>query len=182
MIITNNEELLRAQCKNVLPEEVGTLVNTLEKELEYANRLGSNGIGLAAPQIGILQKIAIIRLGKIKINLVNSEIIQFYDKVLFQDEGCLSFPSKLLDTYRYQEVQVSNNLVEPYSFIATGFLAIAVQHEIDHFNSTLFMDRMVPKPITVVKATKVGPNEPCPCGQVDLISGKIKKFKKCHGK
>jgi peptide deformylase len=172
MIITD-EQLLRRPCEDVKPEEVGDLISTLENELNYANRLGKNGIGLAAPQINIPKKIAIIRLDKVKLNLVNCEISQFYDKFVFEDEGCLSFPSRLINTYRYQEVHVTNNLVEPYSFIATGFLSIAVQHEIDHYSSTLFMDRMVPKPVTMtVKSSKVGPNDQCPCGS-------NKKYKRC---
>lgn len=62
MIIQNNEELLRRPCEDVKPEEVGELVELLERELDNSGRLGSQGIGLAAPQIGILKKIAIVRI------------------------------------------------------------------------------------------------------------------------
>lgn len=175
MIITFNEEALRVKCEPVLPEEVGALVETLEKELEYANRLGKNGIGLAAPQIGIAKNIAIVRLPKMKFDLVNAKIVAGYDPALFTDEGCLSFPGRSENTIRFQEVHIVNNLVEPHSFVATGFIAVVCQHELDHLNSTLFMDRSLPKPAPVVKKAKQGPNEPCACG-----SGK--KYKKCCGR
>jgi peptide deformylase len=175
MIITFNEEALRVKCEPVLPEEVGALVETLEKELEYANRLGKNGIGLAAPQIGIAKNIAIVRLPKLNFNLVNAKLVQGFDPAVFTDEGCLSFPGRSEDTIRFQEVHIVNNLVEPHSFVATGFIAVVCQHELDHLNSTLFIDRKMPKAVPVVKKAKVGPNEPCPCG-----SGK--KYKKCCGR
>ena len=175
MIITNNEAALRVFCEPVTLEEVGSLIETLEKELEYANRLGKNGIGLAAPQIGIAKDIAIVRLPKMSFNLVNAKLVQGYDPAVFTDEGCLSFPGRTETTTRFQEVHISNNLVEPYSFIATGFIAVVCQHELDHLNSTLFMDRSVPKPAPVIRKAKIGPNEPCICG-----SGK--KYKKCCGR
>jgi peptide deformylase len=175
MIITNNEAALRVTCEPVSLDEIGSLVETLEKELEYANRLGKNGIGLAAPQIGIAKDIAIVRLPKISFNLINARLVQGYDPAIFTDEGCLSFPGRLEDTMRYQEVVIANNLTEPHSFVATGFIAVVCQHELDHLSSTLFIDRKIPKQVPVVKMVKVGPNEPCSCG-----SGK--KYKKCHGK
>ncbi len=175
MIITFNEEALRVVCEPVTPEEVGSLVETLEKELEHANRLGKNGIGLAAPQIGIAKDIAIVRLPKMSFNLVNAKLVQGYDPAVFTDEGCLSFPGRVENTTRFQEVYITNNLVEPHSFVASGFVAVVCQHELDHLNQKLFMDRSVPKIVPVVRKAKVGPNEPCICG-----SGK--KYKKCCGK
>lgn len=175
MIITNDEAALRVVCEPVTLDEVGSLIETLEKELENANRLGKNGIGLAAPQIGIAKDIAIIRLPKVSLNLVNAKVIQGFDPAVFTDEGCLSFPGRTENTTRFQEIHIGNNLVEPHTFVATGFLAVVCQHELDHLNSTLFMDRKIVKPAPVVKTVKVGPNEKCPCG-----SGI--KYKKCHGK
>lgn len=176
MIITNNEAALRVFCEPVTMEEVGPLIEVLEKELDYANRLGKNGIGLAAPQIGIAKDIAIVRLPKLSFNLVNAKLVQGYDPAIFTDEGCLSFPGRSENTTRFQEVYINNNLVEPHSIVATGFVAVVIQHELDHLNSKLFMDRSVPKPTPIVRPTaKVKPNEPCICG-----SGK--KYKKCCGR
>lgn len=178
MIITNNEDALRIECSPVLPEEVDNLISILEVELVNSAKLGSPGIGLAAPQIGIAKHIAIIRLGSadLDINLVNSKILYGYDKKVFQNEGCLSFPGRLETTLRYQEVCVDNPLGYPKKFIASGLLAIACQHEIDHLNKSLFFDSSIKK-----KNSKVGPNDPCICGKLDPISGRVKKYKKCCG-
>jgi len=176
MIITNNEEALRVFCHPVLPEEVPGLVAQLEAELNYANRLGKGGVGLAAPQIGIARNIAIVRLGNgVNLDLVNVHLKQGYDPIMFSEEGCLSFPGRVENTMRFQEVHLEHNLVYPHSFIATGFLAVVCQHELDHLNSVLFMDRAVKVPSVVVKKHKAGPNDKCPC-----LSGK--KYKKCCGK
>lgn len=173
MIITNNEEALRVKCEDVLLDEVGSLIEILESELKEANRLGKNGIGLAAPQIGIAKNIAIIRLEKsYNLNLINCKIEKSFNPTIFRQEGCLSFPGRSEDTTRFQEIYVISNLVEPYSFIASGFLAVACQHEIDHLNSTLFFDHLFKKQIPVIIKNKLGPNDSCFCG-----SGK--KYKKC---
>jgi len=167
MIITNDEILLRSKCEDVLPDEVGEIISKLEYELNNANRLGKSGIGLAAPQIGILKKAAIIRCDNYNIDLVNCNIEKFFDQIKIPQEGCLSFPTKLVDTMRYQEVYVVNNLIYPHSFICTGISAIACQHEIDHFNGKLFFDYSIKR--------KLKPNELCYCGS-------FLKFKKCCGK
>jgi peptide deformylase len=178
MIITNNEAALRVKCEDVLPEEVGSLIATLEAELDRANHLGKGGIGLAAPQIGIAKKIAIVRLDPshgLSIDLINAQITKGYDPTIFRQEGCLSFPGRVEDTTRFQEVHISNNLTYPNSFIATGLLAVVCQHEIDHLNSVLFVDHKIEVVTPVASKKKVGPNDPCICG-----SGK--KYKKCCNK
>lgn len=182
MIITFNEELLRVKCEEVLPEEVGSLVATLENELNRSCKLGSGGIGLAASQIGIAKDIAIIRMNrgeKYNINLINARIDQGYDAQIFRNEGCLSFPGRVEDTLRYQEIHIKNSMEHPNGFIATGLLAVVCQHEIDHLSGSLFMDKAIPK--SKLNASKVGPNDPCICGKINPITGKIFKYKKCCG-
>ncbi len=169
MIITNNEEALRIKCEDVLKDEINDLILSLESELNNANRLGKNGIGLAAPQIGIAKNIAIIRMGNnLNINLINCKIDKLYDSAMFRDEGCLSFPNRVEDTLRFQEILLINNFVYPHSFIATGLLAVAIQHEVDHLNSVLFMDHKISKQIN----KRINPNDLCYCGS-------SRKFKKC---
>lgn len=174
MIITNDENALRVHCETVLPEEVGELISVLESELNYANRLGKGGIGLAAPQIGIRKNIAIVRLGDVNINLINCKLDKGYDAAIFKEEGCLSFPGRVEDTTRFQEVYITDNLVYPYSFIAAGLIAVVCQHELDHLNSKLFLDHKIQKAILPNKA-KVRPNDLCICGS-------NRKHKKCCGK
>lgn len=173
MIITNNEAALRIKCENVTKEEIGNLIEALENELKHANYLGKNGIGLAAPQIGIAKNIAIIRIGQNKINLINPKILNAYDPAIFRNEGCLSFPGLVEDTNRFQEIKILNEFEQ--SFVATGFLSIACQHEIDHLNSSLFFDHKIKKQEPIQIKNKVGPNNPCICGS-------NKKYKKCCGK
>jgi peptide deformylase len=180
MIITNNEAALRVKCEDVSPEEIGPLIEVLEKELEHSAKLGRPGIGLAAPQIGIAKKIAIVRLGNnINFNLVNAKLKQGFYSSIFKDEGCLSFPGRVENTIRFQEVVIENNLSIPNSFIATGLLAVVCQHELDHLNSSLFFDKLS---APIHKKNKVGPNDPCICGKIDIVTNKVKKFKKCCGR
>lgn len=175
MIITNNEEALRVKCSDVTLEEAGELIDLLDRELSYSNKIGNTGIGLAAPQIGIAKNIAIVRLGNnLNFNLINCKIKNQYDSAIFRQEGCLSFPGRVEDTTRYQEIYVTNNLVEPYSFVATGLLAVVCQHELDHLNSKLFIDHSLPTKVPTLNKNKVRPNEPCYCGS-------NKKYKKCCG-
>src|ERR1700722_11729754 len=116
MIITD-EKILRTPCVNVVMEEVGSILDTLEKELSFSARMGRPGIGLAAVQCGIFKRVAIVRLSSdFNLNLVNAKISKGYDEKMFRDEGCLSFPGVIENTMRFQEVYVVNNLVPPHNF------------------------------------------------------------------
>lgn len=144
MIITD-EKLLRVDCADVLPDEVSSLREQLESELEASFKLGRPGIGLACPQIGIAKNMAIVRIstgtGKSQnVDLVNCRIAEMYDQAVFDGEGCLSFPDMEIKTLRYKEIKVVENLVEPHEFIATGLFAVCIQHELDHLNGVLLPD------------------------------------------
>lgn len=169
MIITD-EKLLRVNCSDVLLDEIGPLREQLEKEL---NSSSAPGIGLAAPQIGIAKNMAIVRTDYGNIDLVNCIIKSAYDKYLFDGEGCLSFPGRFEKTFRYNEIYVVENAVEPHSFICTGLVAVVAQHELDHLVGKLLPDFAIP--VIKSSAKKIKPNELCPCGS-------NKKYKKCCGK
>jgi peptide deformylase len=139
MIITD-EKLLRVKCEDVLPEEIDYLRNKLEQGLIWASKHGQSGVGLACPQIGIAKKMAIVRVDNIKIDLVNANITKKYHQFEFEGEGCLSFPGRYERTLRYREILVENNLVEPNRFIASGFVAVVCQHELNHLESILLPD------------------------------------------
>lgn len=174
MIITD-ENILRKPCTDVLSNEVGLLIATLENELNQANKQNNRGIGLAAPQCSIHKKAAIVRLGDgLNVNLVNCKIAKGYDKTIFETEGCLSYPGRFERTMRYQEIHVIDNMVEPKKFVATGLFAVAIQHELDHLNGILLPDLALSKPI-LLDGKKIKPNDLCFCG-------KNLKYKKCHGK
>lgn len=170
MIVTD-EKLLRVKCIDALPDDVGPIIDQLERELRYSGELGRPGIGLACPQIGLHTNICIVRVKGHSINLVNAKIAAGYDKTIFDAEGCLSFPDRYEKTMRYGEIYVINNLVEPHSFVCTGLLAVVVQHELDHLQGVLLPDVALPK----IKKEKLRPNDKCGCGSE-------KKFKKCCGR
>ena len=153
-----------------------------------------DGIGLAANQVGIDAAVAVVNVRE-PIVLINPEIVSRETEIPFY-EGCLSFPGKGVNTKRYETVEVTSDNVDGtmiFSGVDTGektkgsweqegktyqvkdkdlrtLEAVCVQHEIDHLNGIICMDRKVD---TTYKAEKKpGRNEPCYCG-----SGK--KFKKC---
>lgn len=170
-MIIQDEKILRTHCEDANSDEVGEIIGLLEKELEHSARLGRPGIGLAAIQINIPKKVAIVRINKdLRVDLINAKIEKGYDQVMFREEGCLSFPDRLEDTMRYQEVYITNNLVSPNRFIATGLLAVVCQHEIDHVSGILLPDRAIKK-----TNTQIDRNAKCICGSE-------KKYKRCCGK
>lgn len=134
-----DEEELRKPCGPVKNYEeakiiIGRLVGVLE-ELNSGYR-STHAIGLAAPQIGIHKQVAIVKVDDL-ITLINPEIL-YKGMLVVQDEGCLSFPGKTVRTQRYNSVTVNSS---GRLLSLDGLEAIAVQHEIDHLNSTLFFDR-----------------------------------------
>lgn len=179
MIVINDEAALRVKCEDALPDEVGPIIEQLERELDHSAKMGRQGIGLAAIQCGIPKNIAIVRIdSRYKFDLVNCEISNAYDEFIFRDEGCLSFPGKFEDTRRFQEIHITCNAVFPNSFILTGLPAIVAQHELDHLSGKLLPDFAIPKQ----KRNKLGPNDLCNCGKIDPMTGKAKKYKRCCGK
>lgn len=167
MIITSEKEL-RVKCSDVLLFEADYIISQLDYELRLSALNGRPGIGLAAPQIGIDKKAAIIRLNdELKVDLINPVIVKSYNLSEFDNEGCLSFPDRFEKTMRYQEILVKND-IEPKNFIATGLFAVVIQHEIDHLQGKLLPD------FAIVSKTKIRPNDICKCG-----SGK--KYKRCCG-
>jgi len=144
-VIITDEKLLRVECVDVLPDEVLSLKEKLEEELQLSFKLGRPGIDLACPQIGIAKNMAVVRIstgtGKFhNVDLVNCRISETYDQAEFHGEGCLSFPDMTATTLRYKEIKVVDNLVEPHEFVATGLLAVCIQHELDHLRGVLLPD------------------------------------------
>jgi peptide deformylase len=164
MPITTDEAVLRAPNSVVLPEEIEPLEKRLKDELTQSRM---PGVGLAAPQIGVNKRIAIVTNGAESLCLANPRIIETRGLLVHRGEACLSVPEKSFNTYRFKEIKVIDDL-HPGGFVATGLVAIIIQHEIDHLDGVLIMDRMA-------HSEKIGRNDPCPCGS------KV-KFKKCHGR
>lgn len=144
------------------------LVSRLKEELKNSK---TPGVGLAAIQIGVTKRVAIIKIDPNKPEFVlwNPEIFERQESVV-SPEGCLSLPGVHRSVHRAKGVMVRNGDGREYVFY--GFEAIVVQHEIDHMDGITIADK-------AYGALKVGRNEPCPCG-ARTPQGGIVKFKKCH--
>lgn len=185
MSIVKDINVLRKVSKDVVSvDEATSLISKIEKELL---NLKGVGVGLSAIQIGIPKKVAVIRYKNHSLNLINSSVLDKQGEFVFFNEGCLSFPNRYISTKRYQETTIENWVIDNGVFrketqlfhydedgqYGDGLVAIAVQHEIDHFLGKIFYDvECEKKSTTVFLEQKVGRNNPCICG-----SGK--KFKKC---
>jgi peptide deformylase len=131
---------------NTMGKELPKIINDMTQTC-----LAMNGVGLAAPQAGIDLSIAVIMLpvGKDEEKtykryvLVNPEISSSKG-ILNSSEGCLSFPGLDIQLERAQEVKVKylNEKGIPVELKASGFLAVILQHEIDHLNGRVFIDRL----------------------------------------
>ena len=99
----------------------------------------ANGVGLAAPQVGILRRIAVVDCGDEAFVLVNPEIIERAGEQT-GEEGCLSLPGKggVVTRPNYVKVKAYDEDMQEYIVEAEGLLARAFCHEIDHLNGILF--------------------------------------------
>jgi peptide deformylase len=123
--------------------QLGTLIDDMVETM-YAEP----GIGLAAPQIGVPLRVAVIDLSVGKkggelITLVNPEIVE-RDGMQLEDEGCLSVPGFTATVPRPTRVIVRafDRQGQPRTIEGSGLLARALQHELDHLDGKLFLDRI----------------------------------------
>ena len=140
----SGDEILRKTSSEV--EEVTDKIRELLDDMvETMHKY--NGVGLAAPQVGILKRVIVIDLydGEEPLQLVNPKIIKAKGKQEVE-EGCLSFPNEYAKMVRPKEVTVEALDRDGKKVIITGkdLLAQALAHEIDHLNGILFVDNMIP--------------------------------------
>jgi peptide deformylase len=108
----------------------------------------ADGVGLAAPQVAVLQRVIVIdtsprQEGQKLVHLVNPEIVKTEGTTTYT-EGCLSIPGEAEEVERAAKVWVRalDYQGRPFELEADGLLAIAIQHETDHLNGTLFVDHL----------------------------------------
>jgi len=107
------------------------------------------GVGLAAPQVGISQKVIVVEYAEEEdkkpksFAVINPEIIKTSAETELGIEGCLSIPNLVGEVERFSAVVVkgSNQMGKPVRIKANGWLARIFQHEIDHLDGILFTDR-----------------------------------------
>lgn len=102
----------------------------------------ANGAGLAAPQVGVNKRIIVVDLGEGPVCLINP-VVQSAQGEEIDVEGCLSIPERWVYVKRAAEIEVTglNEKGKPVQVKAEGFLARALQHEIDHLDGILILDR-----------------------------------------
>ncbi|GEA60148.1 peptide deformylase [Vibrio comitans] len=144
-ILTAPNPKLKIKAQKVTDiSSVQTLINDMLDTL-YATE---NGIGLASTQVGRKEAVVVIDLSESRdqpLILVNPEVIDGSDKALGQ-EGCLSVPDYYADVERFSSVTVSALDREGNSITVESdeFLAVVMQHEIDHLSGNLFIDYLSP--------------------------------------
>lgn len=136
----NGDEVLRKKCKPVkeITQRTLKLLDDMADTMYEAD-----GVGLAAPQVGILQRIFVIDVYDdygLRV-FINPEILEVSGSQI-GEEGCLSVPNEFEDVERpnYVKVKALNEKGEEFILEATEFLARAILHENDHLEGKLFID------------------------------------------
>ena len=136
------DPVLRSKAKEI--DAVNKKTNDLIDNM-FDTMYAEDGVGLAAPQVGILKRIAVVDIQEgNKVVLINPEIIEAEGKTIME-EGCLSIPGETGDVIRAEKIKVKslNREGKEIEFEAEGFEARAILHEIDHLDGVLFVDKIV---------------------------------------
>lgn len=135
------DEILYKKCKAVVKfdEKLHILLDDM-----YETMQSRDGVGLAAPQVGILKRAVVIDVGDDKIELINPEIVEESGEQT-GSEGCLSVPGVFGEVTRPNVVTVKAQDRDGKWFKITGkeLLARAFCHEIEHLDGKLFLDRVI---------------------------------------
>ena len=147
----NGDEILRKKSREV--EKVDEKIKELVKDM-IETMYKNNGVGLAAPQVGILKRVVVIDLydNNGPIVLINPEIIKEKGEQEVE-EGCLSFPNQFAKIIRPAEVTVKalDEDGKEIKIKAKELLAQAISHEVDHLEGILFVDKIIPGTLETVK-------------------------------
>ena len=135
------DEVLTKKCREVTVVD-DKICQLLDDMIETMN--DANGVGLAAPQVGILKRIVVIDVGDGAIELINPEITAMGGEQEVV-EGCLSVPGRYGKVIRPAKVavQAMDRNGDYYEIMGEGLLAQALCHEIDHLDGTLYVDKVI---------------------------------------
>lgn len=143
--------VLRKECTPITPDypELKELLENM-----FATMYASEGVGLAAPQIGRTDRIVVIDADPLKESfpecagrkmvLINPEIEVLDGEEISREEGCLSLPGLSERVPRVEHIRMTwlDEDLQPHDEIFTGFLSRIIQHECDHLEGTLYMDHV----------------------------------------
>ena len=139
-IVTLGDDVLRKVCRTQLTfdSKLHTVLDDMRETMYKAE-----GVGLAAPQIGILRRFCVIDVGDGIIELINPVITETVGKQT-GNEGCLSLPGRSAAVTRPMKVTVraQNRFGENFTITGEGLLARALCHEIDHLDGILYIDKV----------------------------------------
>jgi peptide deformylase len=142
-ILTYPNTILRQKAQEINLTEIGTLtLQELIKNMQQTVK-AAGGIGLAAPQIGQSKRMIIINLENNNLVLINPKITRFSLRKELGEEGCLSLPGKFVLVKRAKVIKVTafDENGKELKFKAKDLLARVIQHEIDHLNGVLIIDK-----------------------------------------
>ena len=137
-IKTYPNEILGKKAEKVKSaEEVKDLISEMKEILEEAD-----GVGLAAPQIGVSKQVFVVKDGHHYYGFMNPEIVERSDETITTKEGCLSFPGLWIDIERPKLVKIEALTEDDERMLleAEGIGAVVFQHEIDHLFGKVFID------------------------------------------
>jgi peptide deformylase len=141
-IVMHPDPILEKECEKAtaFDKKLKKLLNNM-----YDTMIEADGVGLAAPQVGVDLQVAIVDIGDDSgtIELINPEIVES-DGTQTDLEGCLSFPGLYGEVTRPSSIKVRtyNRKGKLVEFKAEDFLARAIQHEIDHLHGVLFTTKI----------------------------------------
>ncbi|MCK5157225.1 MAG: peptide deformylase [Spirochaetales bacterium] len=142
-ILTLGDEFLREKTERI--KDFGPEIPVLADAMVEAMQ-GERGIGLAGPQVGVLKRIFVVDLPEEKSArvFINPEILETSQELASYEEGCLSIPGMYANVIRpvYITVQAQDVEGKPFTIKADGLLARVIQHENDHLQGVLFIDRL----------------------------------------
>lgn len=138
-ILKEGDETLRKKCRPVeqITPRILTLLDDMHETLGKAQ-----GVGLAAPQVGVLRRIVIVEIDDIKYEMINPEIIETKG-VQEEIEACLSVPEKygLVKRPAWVKVRAMDRNGNIYEAEGEGLMARCFCHELDHLDGTLYIDK-----------------------------------------
>ncbi|NQV89226.1 MAG: peptide deformylase [Parcubacteria group bacterium] len=143
-VLTDPNDELRKISEKVSDKEIGTKeLDTLIDDLIETMEI-ENGIGIAAPQIGVHKRIIIIDTGDGPQALINPEVTARSLRKVESEEGCLSVPGVYGMVKRHREIKARalDRHGNEMKFRAKGLLSIVFQHEVDHLDGVLFIDKV----------------------------------------